>query len=80
MFMIQKVKTEIPEVFMAFTPTKKVKIRSFLKARIWIQIRSQTSGSGSDQRGQYPTRYGSVTLTVGLEPEPHKFLPGAEDE
>jgi hypothetical protein len=63
-----KSKIEIPEVFMAFTHTNKVKIRSFLKAR--IRIRSQTSGS--DQKGQYST--GSATLTVGLEPEPHKFF------
>jgi hypothetical protein len=62
---------------MAFTHTKKVKIRSFLMAKIWIRIRPQTSGSESDQKGQYPT--GSGTLTVGLELEPHKFLPGAED-
>jgi hypothetical protein len=37
MFMIKKVKTEIPEVFMAFTHTIKVKKGSFLKARIRIQ-------------------------------------------
>jgi hypothetical protein len=48
---------------MAFTHTKKVYIGSFIKAR--IQIRSQTSGSGSDQKGPDPTGSvsGSATLT-----------------
>jgi hypothetical protein len=32
---------------MAFTHIKKVDIESFIEARIRIQIRSQTSGSGS---------------------------------
>jgi hypothetical protein len=49
---------------MAFTHTKKVYIRSFIKARIRIRfrIRSQTSGSGSDQKGPDPTGAGSATL------------------
>jgi hypothetical protein len=54
MLIIQKVEQQIPEVFMAFTHTKKVKIGSFLKAKIRIRIRSQTSGSGSDQKGLDP--------------------------
>jgi hypothetical protein len=53
---------------MAFTHTKKVDIKSFIKARMRIrnriQIRSQTSGSGSDQKGPDPTGSGSATLAV----------------
>jgi hypothetical protein len=44
---------------MAFTHTKKVDIESFMKARIQNRIRSQTSGSGSDQKGP-----GYATLPV----------------
>jgi hypothetical protein len=59
---------------MAFTQTIKVKIGSFLKAR--IRIWSQTSGSGSDQKGPDLTGSGSPTLTVRLVPEPHSnFYP-----
>jgi hypothetical protein len=59
---------------MVFTHTIKVKIGSFLKAR--IQIRSQTSEFGSDQKGLDPTGSESATLTVGLEPKPHSnFYP-----
>jgi hypothetical protein len=54
---------------MAFTLTKKVDIGSFIKAR--IRIRSQTSGSGSDQKGPDPT--GSATLPVSIEKNLTKF-------
>jgi hypothetical protein len=49
---------------MAFTHTKKVDTESFIKARIRnrIRIRSQMSGSGSDQKGLDPTGSGSATL------------------
>jgi hypothetical protein len=40
-FLIKKVKkTAIPTVFMAFTNTKIVDTVSFIKARIWIRMRS----------------------------------------
>jgi hypothetical protein len=43
--------------FMAFTHTSKVELWSFTKARIriLIQIQSQTSRSGPDQKGPDPT-------------------------
>jgi hypothetical protein len=56
---------------MAFTHTKKVDTESFIKARIRIRIRSQTSGFGSDQKGPDPTGSisGSATLVLGVEQE-----------
>jgi hypothetical protein len=49
---------------MAFTHNNKVDTESFIKARIRIWIRSQTSGSGSDQKGPDPTGSGSATLVI----------------
>jgi hypothetical protein len=73
MFMIQKANTIKYCMFMIQKAnTIKVKLGSFLKARIRIQ--SQTSGSGSDQKGSDLTGSGSATLTVGLEPEPLQIL------
>jgi hypothetical protein len=57
---------------MAFTHTKK---GSFIKAR--IRIRSQTSGSGSDQKGPDSTGSGSATLLfrqVSLKKEYDELL------
>jgi hypothetical protein len=50
----------IPQGFMAFTHTKKVQKWSFIMDRIRIQARSQTSESGSDQKGPDPTGYATL--------------------
>jgi hypothetical protein len=47
---------------MAFTHTKKVDTESYIKARIRNRIRSQTSGSGSDQKGPDPTGSGTLLM------------------
>jgi hypothetical protein len=49
---------------MAFTHTKKVDTESFIKAR--IRIRSQTSGSGSDQKVPDPTGSGTLVTTGSI--------------
>jgi hypothetical protein len=54
------------EVFMAFTHTKKVETESFIKSRIRIRIRSQTSGSRSDQKGSDPAGSGFASLTGSI--------------
>jgi hypothetical protein len=61
---------------MAFTHTKKVDTESFIKARIRIRkrVRSQMSGSGSDQKGPDPTGSESATLLIGKNPTPNKTL------
>jgi hypothetical protein len=54
--------TEVSEVFMAFSHTKKVDIWSFIKAR--IRIRPQISGSGHRFLDPDPTK------KVRIRPDP----------
>jgi hypothetical protein len=51
---IKRITDPISTILIAFVYTKKVNNRSFVKTRIRIQIRSQTSGSRSDQNGLDP--------------------------
>jgi hypothetical protein len=56
--------TEILEVFIAFTYTKKVYIGAFIKARIRIRIRIRSQTFGTDQKGPDPQR----CFKVGIKP------------